>query len=162
MLSRDQIAGIAGNDEEVQFKVTNPVVIMIQPSAQEISYRFNNWPGDQTAEQEVDVAVWTNGNTWHVTCEASPLQGTRREIPPSRIQWERLDSSGQVEASGNLGTRATLLEGQGPVEGAQWTLRFVLSVSMSDLAGDYSGGISLTGFAEGPDIDVIHDLELGE
>jgi len=152
MTALDQTAGLIGTDQEIDFSFYHSQTIMLQRSTDELSLTLSAGPREQQTEDEVTLWLWTNANEWLVMCSATPLllEGGGHEIPPSRITWERLDEHGRVVQSGNLGTSAVVLEGWGPVEGAEWKLRFTMPVTMRDVAGRYGGRLELSGLVAGP------------
>ena len=59
--------------------------------------------------------------------------------------WELVDQQGKVLDSGNLGLNTTVMQGYDMTSGKDGILRFTIEVKSHDIAGNYSGKVSLSG-----------------
>ncbi len=123
----------------------NADMIYIDLSTMELGFDIDRGMGTYEAEEDILFWIWTNADAWHIDCQATSLQSDEDEIPIERLAWERLDEYGNVIETGNFSNQNTVLSGHTPVVEFRAALRVSVTVTMSDIAGSYSGQLSLIG-----------------
>lgn len=140
-----------GQAQPVNISLSIPEIIDISISGGSLSFEGGGPEGTFYAREEMRFKIKTNARAWRVTCKAANLRSDREEaneIPAERIKWERVDASGRVLNNGNLGLETTVFSSEDVsriTPDDEIILRFSINVTMSDVAGSYSGSISLQG-----------------
>ena len=138
-----------GEAQKIGVEFESPQIISIVLSSDQLLFDATAGAGIFAADEDIVMEISTNASIWRVECQASPLVSNEREIPVSRILWERLDDFGNVVDSGNLEDQPLVFEGHEPAVGAVATLRFKIRIFMYDVAAVYHGTLSMLGTAAG-------------
>ncbi len=132
--------------ESIRISLDIPEIIMVSLNEKEISFSGIKGPGVYQADHEIRFTVTSNSPNWRVLCRASPLQSKNYKISQNRISWERLDRFGKKEDEGRLSIDPVPVASGGPgTVNEEVVLVFKLRINPEDLAGSYSGEISLIG-----------------
>lgn len=129
----------------VRVSLTIEEIIQISITSHELKFTADRAPGEYRAEPDMHFQVATNARQWHVMCQETDLISGEGTIPSTRINWQQLNETGQVQAEGNLGMDNVILSGGKISEKREIIMRFTIKTTIEDPAGIYQGRISLTG-----------------
>ena len=121
--------------------------INITLSTDAIIFNCKGAPGLYDANEPVVLTVGSNCGDWSVKCVATPLEGSKGEIPPERIFVKTPNSPNIDKGAGNgfepMSGERNVLTGN-PTERKEARMEFKLKTTWEDKAGTYTGRIDYT------------------